>query len=107
MTQSPTTHLTPFAERLCAARGRSRLTLRDIGTHCSVSPQAVKKWLDGSAMPDSRNFIALCKLLDCSAEWLMDGGYLDFHSTETAPNGKHAKYWVRHAIAELREVGEL
>lgn len=105
-----TTRTTPthgFAERLRAARGRARKTLRDIASVCDVSPQAVKKWEDGTAMPDSRRFIALCKLLDVSAEWLFCPDSLDFHSTDTAPQGRHAKYWVREAIAEMRESGEL
>ena len=63
------------------------------------------KWEHDRAMPDSRKFIKLCALLDVSAEWLIDGTPLDFHSTEVAPQGRHAKYWVREAIAEMRELG--
>jgi transcriptional regulator with XRE-family HTH domain len=93
-----------IGERLRAARGRSRKTLRDVASACGVSPQAVKKWEDGTAMPTSGKLIALCRLLDCSMEWIMDGP-LDFHSTPQAPQGVHAKYWVREAIAELKEQG--
>ena len=95
-----------IGERLRAARGRARKTLRDVAAACGVTPQAVKKWEDDTAMPASSKIVALCKCLDCSIEWIMDGP-LDFHSTPSAPQGVHAKYWVRHAIAELIEQGLL
>lgn len=96
-----------IGERLRVARARSRKTMRDIAIACDCTPQAVKKWEDDTAMPDSRKFIALIKLLDVSAEWMIDQTPLDFHSTETAPQGRHAKYWVREAVAELIEQGML
>lgn len=37
----------------------------------------------------------------------MDPEPLDFQSTARAPQGRHAMYWVREAIAELREIGYL
>ena len=54
-----------------------------------------------------RRFLALCKTLDVSPEWLMDGTPLDFHSTAKAPQGRHAKYWIREAVGELQEIGIL
>jgi transcriptional regulator with XRE-family HTH domain len=93
-----------IGERLRAARGRARLTLRHVASACGVTPQAVNKWEDDTAMPTSGKFMVLCKILDVSPEWLI-AGPLDFHSTETAPQGVHAKYWVREAIAELKEQG--
>ena len=93
-----------IGERVRAARGRARKTLRDVADACGVSPQAVKKWEDDTAMPTSGKLMAMCKLLDVSPEWIM-AGPLDFHSTPEAPQGVHAKYWVRSAIAELKEQG--
>ena len=95
-----------IGERLRAARGRARKTLRDVATECGVTPQAVKKWEDDTAMPTSGKLIAMCRLLDVSVEWIMDGP-LDFHSTPKAPQGVHAKYWIREAVAELKEQGLL
>lgn len=94
-----------LGERLRVARARARMTLRDVAKECNCTAQAVKKWEDDSAMPDSRKFIILCKILDVSSEWLMAGTPLDFHSTDDAPQGRHAKYWVREAIAEMQELG--
>jgi len=96
-----------FGERLRVARARQRLTLRDVAFVCGCTAQAVNKWEDGSAMPDSGKFIKLIALLDVSAEWLMAATPLDFHSTDEAPQGRHAKYWVHEAVAELKEQGFL
>src|SRR6056297_769552 len=90
-----------FAERVAAARGRKGLTLRDVAKACKVTPQAVKKWEDGTCYPSSGALIAFAKIADCSVEWLMNYRPLDFHSTQDAPQGRHAKYWVRAALEEL------
>lgn len=95
-----------IGERLRAARGRSRKTLRDVAQACGCSAQAVKKWEDDTTTPASSKLIILCRILDVSMEWML-GGKLDFHSAERAPQGVHAKYWVREAIAELKEQGIL
>lgn len=90
-------------ERIRVARARKQLTLRDVADACGCSYMLVHKWENGKTMPNSGHLLSLCELLDVSAEWLISAEPLDFHSTETAPQGKHAKYWVRQAIAELRE----
>lgn len=94
-----------IGERIRVARARARMTLRGVADVCGCTPQAVKKWEDGTAMPDSRKLMAMVKAFDVSAEWLVCLDPLDFHSTDTAPQGRHAKYWVREAVAELREQG--
>ena len=94
---------THFAERFAAARGRKRLTLRQIAEECGVTPQAVKKWEGGDCYPSSSALITFARMADCSVEWLMEGRPLDFFSTEDAPQGRHAKYWVRAALEEIRE----
>ena len=96
-----------IGERIRTARARARLTMRGLAERCGCTPQAVKKWEDNEAMPDSRKFIAMCAALDVSAEWLMSAEPLDFHSTPNAPQGRHALYWVREAITELRKAGYL
>lgn len=96
-----------LGERLRVARARARKTMAQLGEEIGVTPQAVKKYEADECMPNSRAFIAICKSLDCSAEWLMDGEPLDFHSTDKAPQGRHAKYWIREAMDDLRENGEI
>lgn len=96
-----------IGERLRVARARVRMTLASVSKQCGVSAQAVKKYEDDICMPNSAAFAALCRCLDVSPEWLMASEPLDFHSTGEAPQGRHAKYWVREAIAELRAQGEI
>ena len=89
-----------FSERFRVARARAGYTLADIAKPCGVSAQAVKKWEDGACFPRSSALVTICHEFDCSMEWLMCPLPLDFHSTETAPQGVHAKYWVREAMDE-------
>lgn len=96
-----------FGERLRVARARKRMTLKELAAECGVTAQAVKKYEDGACMPNSAAFTAICRCLDVSAEWLMDPTPLDFRSTAKAPEGRHAKYWVREAISELAAEGIL
>lgn len=96
-----------LGERIRVARARAKMTMRDLAEECDCTPQAVLKWEQDKAMPDSRRFIALCGALDVSPDWLMDDAPLDFRSTDRAPEGRHAKYWIREAIAELQSEGIL
>lgn len=89
-----------FSERFRVARARAGFTLADVGRACGVSAQAVKKWEDGTSYPRSSALGIICHEFDCSIEWLMCPDPLDFHSTEAAPQGRHAKYWVRAAMDE-------
>jgi len=90
-----------ISERIRAARGRSGLTLKELAAKCGVSANLAFKWEHDQSVPNSSCLVTMSKVLDCSMEWLMDSGPLDFHSTEKAPQGKHAKYWVREALYEL------
>jgi transcriptional regulator with XRE-family HTH domain len=76
-----------------------------VAQECECTAQAVKKWEHDEAMPNSRKLITLCRLYDVSVEWLMDCEPLDFHSTSRAPQGRHAKYWVREALSEMLSDG--
>ncbi|MGB1390604.1 MAG: helix-turn-helix domain-containing protein [Paracoccaceae bacterium] len=94
-----------LGERLRVARARARLTMADVARECDCTAQAVMKWEADKSMPSSGKFLTLCRILDVSAEWLMAGEPLDFQSTDTAPQGRHAKYWVRAALEELSQEG--
>lgn len=86
--------------RFKVARARAGYTFQAVADLCGVSPQAVKKWEDGDAMPSSERLLTICLAFDCSLEWIMSADPLDFHSTAQAPQGRHAKYWVREAMDE-------
>lgn len=98
---------TPFAERLRALMGAKKLTMRAIASACGKTPQAVHKWCNGVAMPSSGDMLTICRIGGCSMEWLFCPDWIDWESTDTAPQGRHAKYWVQEAVAELKEQGLL
>jgi len=97
--------MTPFSQRLRSAMGVRNVTLRDLAAEIGVSPQAVKKYRDGDCLPSSSKLIKLTAYLDVSMEWILHPYDLDMQSTDDAPQGRHAKYWVREAVVELKKQG--
>ena len=98
-------HKSDFAERLIVARIRAGYTMQSAAKLVGITPQAYMKYEHDKSMPNSSTLVAFCRAFDCSMEWLLHPTPLDFHSTELAPQGLHAKYWVRAAIAELKNQG--
>lgn len=94
-----------IGERLTVARARKRMSMRDLGKIMGVSAQMILKYEHDKSMPGSRALLDACEALDCSVEWMLCQDPLDFESTETAPQGRHAKYWVREALSEMRSEG--
>lgn len=94
-----------IGERTRVARARVRKPMHQVAAECDISTNMVKKYENDESMPSSGTLLKLCRSLEVSVEWLLAGTPLDFQSSETAPQGRHAKYWVREAIAELREEG--
>lgn len=50
-------------------RGQS---IQEIAELIDVHPNAVSRWETGKTEPTSSNLLALCKLYDCSPEYLLD-----------------------------------
>lgn len=50
-------------------RGQS---IQEVADLIDVHPNAVSRWETGKTEPSSSNLIALCKLYDCSPEYLLD-----------------------------------
>ena len=90
-----------FGMRVRVALAAARVGRSELAKACNVSPQAVKRWCDGSSLPSSGNLMRLCDLTRCSAEWLMWPHPVDIRSTEWAINGTHIKNIVRTTLAEL------
>lgn len=90
-----------FGMRVRVALAAARVDRTHLARECNVSPQAVQRWCDGTSFPTSANFIRICNLTGCSAEWLMWPHPVDIRSTEWALNGTHIKNIVRAAIAEI------
>lgn len=60
-------------ERIIQARKQAGLTQEQLGEKLGVSRQAVSKWESGQANPDVTYIIAMCRLFDVSADWLLFG----------------------------------
>lgn len=64
-----------FAERFRQAldeAGFGDHQLKELGRLFKVSPQAVRKWLDGEAMPVSRRAPEIARVLGVRRAWLLD-----------------------------------
>ena len=48
------------------------LSIQEVANTLEVHPNAVGRWESGKTEPTSSNLIALCKLYDCSPEYLLD-----------------------------------
>lgn len=94
-----------FGMRVRVALAAARIDRTHLARECKVSPQAVQRWCDGTAMPTSANLMRICDLTGCSAEWLMWPHPVDIRSTEWAINGTHIKNIVRATMDELAEAG--
>jgi len=83
---------TDFAERLKLAldeAGFGTSQLKELGPLFNVSPQAVKKWLDGEALPVSRRAQPLAALLGVRRAWLFDNELpMRPHNADMAEVGK-------------------
>ena len=90
-----------FGMRVRVALASARIDRTSLARECKVSPQAVQRWCDGTAMPTSGNLLIICRLTGCSAEWLMWPHPVDLKSTDWAINGTHIKNIVRMTIDEL------
>ena len=57
-----------LGQRIAHYRKQAGLTQEELAEKCSVTPQAVSKWENGTADPSTSNLIALAKLYGISAE---------------------------------------
>ena len=48
------------------------LSIQQVASEIDVHPNAISRWETGKAEPTSSNLIALCRLYDCSPEYLLD-----------------------------------
>ena len=48
------------------------LSIQEVSKSIGVHPNAVSRWETGKTEPNSSNLISLCKLYDCTPEYLLD-----------------------------------
>ncbi len=47
-------------------------SIQEVASSINVHPNAVSRWETGKAEPTSSNLLALCKLYECTPEYLLD-----------------------------------
>ena len=55
-----------------AERARNNMTVQQVADTVGVHPNAVSRWENGDSEPTARNLISLCRLYDCTPEYLLD-----------------------------------
>ncbi|MBD5460682.1 MAG: helix-turn-helix domain-containing protein [Lachnospiraceae bacterium] len=63
---------TEFGEKLSAYRQNANMTQEELALRTGVTPQAVSKWERGQSLPDISLLADLCRVLDVSADLLLD-----------------------------------
>lgn len=63
-----------FPEKLITLRGGRGWSQEQLAKELGVTRQAVGRWEKGSGLPDAKSLMALARVFDVDAEWLMDEG---------------------------------
>ena len=63
-----------FCDKLSKLRKENNLSQEQLAESLGVSRQAVSKWESSSSYPDMEKMIAMCKILNCTLEDLLDDG---------------------------------
>ena len=58
--------------RIASMRGFHRMTQDELGGRVGVSKQTVSGWEHDRRAPDADNLRELCKVLDCTADYLLE-----------------------------------
>lgn len=96
-----------FGQRVRVALAAARIGRAEMARMCGVSPQAVQRWCDGTAIPGSAHLLVFCRETGCSVEWLMWSDEVDIKSTPYAPGGIHVKTLIRAVIEDMAHDGVL
>ncbi|KAF1368748.1 helix-turn-helix domain-containing protein [Yokenella regensburgei] len=88
-----------IGERIRRRRREQGKTLVDLGKEIGVSAAAISLWERGDSTPTGANMQKLCKALDCSHLWLVEGVE---HLTADV-NGITSKY----TIYELKKLSDI
>ncbi|MBD5511089.1 MAG: helix-turn-helix domain-containing protein [Lachnospiraceae bacterium] len=65
-------NLTNFGEKILRSRQNAGLTQEELALRIGVTPQAVSRWERNQSMPDILLFSDLCRVLNVSADSLLD-----------------------------------
>ncbi len=90
-----------FSQRLRVALAAANISRPGLAKACSVSTQAVARWVQGATYPSSSHLVIICNLTGASMDWIFDGSPVDIRSTAHAPDGVHLKDTIREVIADM------
>lgn len=57
--------------RIASARGFKRMSQAELGESIGVSKQTISGWETGYRSPDGEKLSLICRVLDCSADYLL------------------------------------
>lgn len=60
-----------FGEWQSCARNRSERTQKDFSKLLNIERKALMNWLRGDTLPKAEQIYQICKLCNCSADWLL------------------------------------
>ncbi len=75
-----------FCDKLPKLRKQNNLSQELLADKLGVSRQAVSKWEQGSSYPDMEKMIAMCKILNCTLEDLLDDGAIGNNTNNSNSN---------------------
>ena len=64
-----------LSEKLIELRKRKAWSQEEFAEKLDVSRQAISRWENGTALPDAQNLLAISKLFDVSADYLLNDDY--------------------------------
>lgn len=65
-----------FCDKLAKLRKNNNLSQEQFADKMGVSRQAVSKWESGASYPDMDKILAMCKILNCNLEDILDDGVI-------------------------------
>lgn len=60
-----------LGKRIASMRGYRRMNQEQLGGRVGVTKQTISGWENDRRVPDADAIVALCKALDCSADYLL------------------------------------
>lgn len=87
-----------FGEKLQRLRKAKGWTQEDLAAQISVSRQALSKWEQGTAIPDTENVLQISKIFGVSTDYLLNDDYesdADIPAVQTSNDKLNKKYESR------------
>ena len=67
-------HMT-FGQTIKSLRREANMTQENLAELLSISPQAISRWENGTALPDAQNVLQISKLFGVTTDYLLNDDY--------------------------------